>query len=516
MTRAVFVLVLLSTGLDVGMAECTAGVGAATNLSQIQFLRSYRAYFNSPTRLTVDESGNLYTTDPKKGRLLVRRPDGKRTLDLAGLGFPLGIAVGAQGRIYLGDGRSGSVNIYDQNGDATGFLGLGQGEFLLPNDIEVHHATGEVFVADSLASVVKRYSSSGQLLQTIGGPGTGEAQFDFPTGIFIRNDELYVVDQRNSRVQVLSLTGTFLFCIDSKIPHRGGFSCDGWSCGTARRYDQDIWVDGAGRIYVSDAFDGAIHVMGRDGVITDTIGHFGDRSGQLKNPLSLAVDPFNRVFVASAGHGRIQMFGIGDFSDPERYVPGKLVVDPDVLDLDTASELVAYLELPGYRVDTIATGSITANGSAAPVSTAVGDHDRNGFPDLKLIFDRSLIDALPREPMATIAVTGEIAALKFEESAQIRLIGGVPPDDDQDGVPNVSDACPDTAIGDITGPDGCGLQQLCPCGSNDPGREQGSNDIYTGCIARETKTMVRSGTLTPAERTGILVQAGQSGCEAQP
>jgi len=513
--RAAFVVIFFVAWLDAAIAECSGAPGFAPALSPIQFLRSYHAYLNSPARLAVDSEGHVYATDPKRGRVMVRQPDGKIVLDISGLGTPLGVAVDSDRRIYLGDAKSGAVNIYDRYGSIAGVLGQGAGEFMLPNDIALHPSSGDVFVSDSMAHSIKRYSRSGQLQLVIGGLGAGDGQLNFPTGIFVRNDELYVVDQRNSRVQVLSTNGAFLFCINSQIPHPGGFSCDGSPCGTARRFDQDVWVDGTGRIFVSDAFDGVIHVMGRDGIITGTIGAFGTGSGGLKNPLSMVIDQFNRMFIASAGNGRIDMFGISDFSDPERYVPGRLLVDPGTVDLDNDNELVAYLELPGYRVDTIVTSSVRGNGVAAPVSITVGDHDRNSIPDLRLVFDRSFIELLPRASMTAVTVTGEVGLLKFEETGQVRLVGGVPPDADRDGVPDAADACPGTAATDVIGPDGCGLQQLCPCTEPANDAKSKADATHTSCIARATDEWIRSGTLSRDARTELMVKSAHERCGGQ-
>ena len=74
---------------------------------------------------------------------------------------------------------------------------------------------GDVWVTDGYgASLVHRFDSSGEYVQTIdGGEGSG-GRFDCPHGIWIdyrkANAELYVADRANKQVQVYGMDGTFL------------------------------------------------------------------------------------------------------------------------------------------------------------------------------------------------------------------------------------------------------------------------------------------------------------------
>lgn len=66
----------------------------------------------------------------------------------------------------------------------------------------------EVYISE--VSFIKVYSLSGSHLRTLGSRGSGDGQFNDPSGIDILEDRVFVADRDNHRVQVLALDGTFI------------------------------------------------------------------------------------------------------------------------------------------------------------------------------------------------------------------------------------------------------------------------------------------------------------------
>jgi YVTN family beta-propeller protein len=97
------------------------------------------------------------------------------------------------------------------------------------------------------------------------------------------------------------------------------------------------------------------------------------------------------------------------------------------------------------------------------------------------------------------------------EAARLGFITLVPPDLDDDGVPDDQDLCPDTASGAIIDANGCSGAQLidlaCPC--DDTWRNHGQ---YVSCVAQETKTQIKAGLITPAEKYAFVTAAARSTC----
>ena len=73
-------------------------------------------------------------------------------------------------------------------------------------------------------------------------------------------------------------------------------------------------VDNAGRIYVVDSFQGAVTIYDEaTGTKDGTVGTFGALTGQLNLPASVVVDACNRLYVTSAGNGRVELYGLDNY-----------------------------------------------------------------------------------------------------------------------------------------------------------------------------------------------------------
>lgn len=87
-------------------------------------------------------------------------------------------------------------------------------------------------------------------------------------------------------------------------------------------------------------------------------------------------------------------------------------------------------------------------------------------------------------------------------------------DVDNDGVPNGSDICGFTPLGEVVDPAlGCSVAELCPCdgpqGTTNNWRNHGK---YVSCVAKTAKSFVKQGLISNAERSGLVSAAGQSAC----
>lgn len=81
--------------------------------------------------------------------------------------------------------------------------------FNLPTHVAVSDKTGKVFVADGYGnSRIHRYSREGKLEHSWGSPGVEPGQFAWPHNVVLdREDNLYVADRENHRVQVFDQDG---------------------------------------------------------------------------------------------------------------------------------------------------------------------------------------------------------------------------------------------------------------------------------------------------------------------
>jgi DNA-binding beta-propeller fold protein YncE len=176
-----------------------------------------------------------------------------------------------------------------------GGRGTGEAEFDSPTGIAVD-VNGNIFVADSGNGRIEKFSPTGAFLGIIGTKGSGHAQLGLPNGIAIdRAGNMYVADASNHRVQKLAPDGTFI--TDWKGPDTGFYG--------PRRIA--IGLDDS--IYVVDQGRTRIVKFNPDGQVLTTWGSRGDGDGQFTDHTSVAVDATtNKVYVADPRNSRIQVF----------------------------------------------------------------------------------------------------------------------------------------------------------------------------------------------------------------
>lgn len=394
------------------------GAPAQTAAPTATPLRSYGALLQAPARVAIDAANRLYVTDSAAGCVLVRDQYGRLIGISPRLTRPLGIAVDAAGFIYVGEEGAGSVTVFDQSWGRVRYLGRGDGEFGLPNHIAIDSA-GMVYVADSAAHVVKKYSPSGQLLLVIGSAGSSDGQFSFPTGVWIApTGELIVADQDNVRLQIFGSDGTFLRKIRLTSGMLGG--------GGGRI--QGVTVDALGRIYVADAFQSIIRILAPDGTKLSSIGAFGSGPGQLLNPSSVAIDRHNRLFVASVGNARVDVYGIDAFSDPH-VIPAEFSMRPATL-ARVASHgrqsptVIGFVKVEGYDPTQIVRESLRVNGLATLPARGpdIGDFDDDGRLELRFLVDRAALVGTLANGGVVVSVSGVLDdGMEFEGAATVRV-----------------------------------------------------------------------------------------------
>ncbi len=165
------------------------------------------------------------------------------------------------------------------------------GRFSAPGGLAVDRA-GRLYVADTGNDRIQRFSSSGNLLGTIGEPGTGPGQLDAPSGVAITpGDHLYVADTGNRRIQEYDDRGVFV---------------REWS-GPPEGLTEpvDVATDGD-RLFVLDAGAGRIVRLDPDGTVTSW-GSVGAGDGQLTRPTGIAF-AMGSLVVADGGNARVAVF----------------------------------------------------------------------------------------------------------------------------------------------------------------------------------------------------------------
>ena len=210
-----------------------------------------------PFGLAVDDAGNLYVVDGTTKRVMVYDLEGNYQTAIgidSGLERPVGIAVSPDGdRIYVVDtggvsSRNHGVHIFDRRGNkirAVTTRGSEEGEFNLPKDCALG-PDGNLYVVDTGNFRVQVFDGEGNFLRTFGEAGRYPGQFGHPKGVALdRDGKIYVSDTNFGIFQIFNNEGRILMAV-------GNRSDDGGP-GTFL-LPAGISVDVDGRIYVVEQF----------------------------------------------------------------------------------------------------------------------------------------------------------------------------------------------------------------------------------------------------------------------
>lgn len=318
------------------------------------------------TGVAIDPSGNLFVAED--GEFVIRRVDALTGIITtvagtgssgyggdngpalsASLGFSSGLAADGGGNLYVTDLTNNVVRRIDAvdqtittvaGNSSPGYSGDGgpatQAQLTYPFSVALD-AAGDLYIADSGNSIIRRVDAASQTITTVagtpqvlgymgdGGPATS-AQLNSPAAAaFDAAGNLYIADQDNHVIRVVSPQGTIsTYAGNQSAP---GYSGDGGpALSAALTYPSALAVDAAGNLYIADTLNSAIRLVtpgsGSAGAGGGTIttfagskslgfGFSGDggspTNARLAEPYGIAIDAAGNVYIADTFNGRIRV-----------------------------------------------------------------------------------------------------------------------------------------------------------------------------------------------------------------
>lgn len=250
------------------------------------------------------------------------------------LSDPNGVAVASDGTLYIADRSNHRIRRVDANGIITtvagtgayGFSGDGGPATLAKLDQPFGvalGADGSLYIADEGNDRIRRVGPDG-IITTVAGPGVGgvlgdggpatQADLSQPWRVAVGPDgSLYIMDRFNFRVRRVGTDG-----IITTVAGNGtnGFSGDDGPATTAQlSAAEDIALGPDGGFYIADRVNYRVRWVGSDGIISTvagngTYGFSGDGGlairAQLDEPIGLALGPEGGLYIADWFNQRVR------------------------------------------------------------------------------------------------------------------------------------------------------------------------------------------------------------------
>jgi len=152
------------------------------------------------------------------------------------------VAIGPNKEIIIVDNGNKCVIVLDSEFNLLTVIGKGVGNARLTDPCCVAVSNEIIAISDQIWShQVKKYTIQGKFISAIGHLGSLNGEFDYPRGLVFNNNNLYVVDGFNHRVQVFQEDDNFAYKFGSKGCDPGEFN-----------FPVRIAIDSRNNVLVSD------------------------------------------------------------------------------------------------------------------------------------------------------------------------------------------------------------------------------------------------------------------------
>ncbi len=165
----------------------------------------------------------------------------------------------------------------------------------------VDDANQHVYVANTDDNKVMKFGFDGELLWEVGTKGTGNLEFNSPSGLQYDPAKgwLYVVDVRNNRVQILDANGGFVKSFGEKGKGPGQFSFGEFS---------SIFIHESGMVIVADTMNHRVQFLDAEHNYISHHGEQGFGKHSRYNGVSGVAVHNDRLYVVDTAGGQVEVF----------------------------------------------------------------------------------------------------------------------------------------------------------------------------------------------------------------
>ncbi|EDN71293.1 protein kinase-like protein [Beggiatoa sp. PS] len=352
-------------GINMTIDRCPGSIPMPKAYSAIWGVLDETAELKVPKDLIFDATGNLYIADILNHRIFKLDPEGNLTVFAgtgtkgfegdngpaieANLSNPEGLAIDAQGNLYIADTNNHRIRKIDSDGIITTVVGTGEAGYAGDNEFAiaaqlkkptaiVFDHNGHFYIADSGNNSIRKINyqpgtsplNANSLITTIAGDGRSgysgdngpaiQARLGNPSSLVVDNENnLYIADTDNHRIRKIDIRGNITTFAGSGYK---GYSGDGNLAITARlNMPTGLAVDGTGNIFIADQNNHRIRKIDGEGIIRTFTGT-GVRGtatdgilasvAEINQPTDIALDQYGNLYLAEKGNHFIRKIGEKD------------------------------------------------------------------------------------------------------------------------------------------------------------------------------------------------------------
>ena len=189
---------------------------------------------------------------------------------------PYGIAFNSQGDMIVSECGSHQVSVFDIRGQRIrtfGSCGDSSEQMNYPAGIATDDADN-IYVSSK--HKLQKFTGRGELIKCVGQWGSKEGEFGDPRGVTLYDNQVYVCDRDNHRIEVFDLDLNFIRSIGSRGKGRCEFDAP-----------YDVKLDTAGNMYVAEWRNARVQVIDSSGHFIRFFGQEG--KGKLNTPSALHI-----------------------------------------------------------------------------------------------------------------------------------------------------------------------------------------------------------------------------------
>jgi sugar lactone lactonase YvrE len=332
---------IISTFAGTGAVDFNVAEGKATEVN-----------LGSPRGILVDRQGNVYvaefathrvrkitrdgvlTTVAGNGDKGVAGDGGKATA--AAIEAPLGLALDANGNLYISQQLANVVRKVDASGTITtvagngtaGYAGDGgkatEAELNTPNSLAVD-ASGQLLIGDVANNRIRRVNADGTITTVAGGAGANGLKAEQVSVVIPRGGvrdaqgNFYVADIGHNRVLKIDPNGIVTLLAGNGAPGYRGSGIKAADAGFGTVTDgvhiDGVAVDGQGNVFIPDTYGHRVHKVSPDGMLvtiagTGEAGYSGDggkaTEAQVGDIWNVVADAQGNLYVADGTNRRVR------------------------------------------------------------------------------------------------------------------------------------------------------------------------------------------------------------------